>query len=48
MYEPMIQTPAISPRHKNVPGSHGHFLLGNARDIQRDPLGFALTMTRQY
>ncbi len=44
----MIQKSAISPRHKNAPGPHGHFLLGNARDIQRNPLGFALTMTRQY
>src|SRR6266481_1671920 len=48
MYKPMIQKPAISLRHKNAPGPHGHFLLGNARDIQRNPLGFALTMTRQY
>ncbi len=50
MAEPMTRTSraVILPRHKVAPGPHGHFLLGNAGAIQRDPLGFGLTMTHQY
>jgi cytochrome P450 len=50
MNEPRTQIPAttIVPRRKTVPGPRGHFLLGNARDIQRDPPGFASTLARQY
>jgi cytochrome P450 len=50
MAEPMTRTSkaVILPRHKAAPGPHGHFLLGNAGALQRDPLGFGLTMTHQY
>lgn len=50
MTEPMIRIrgTTISPLHKTAPGPRGPFLLGNARDIQRDPLRFGLAMTRQY
>jgi cytochrome P450 len=30
------------------PGPHGHFLLGNVREIQRDSIGFNMGMMRQY
>jgi cytochrome P450 len=50
MAEPMtrICRTTISQQHKTAPGPHGHLLLGNARDIQRDPLRFGLAMTQQY
>src|SRR2546427_6030575 len=50
MTEPMIRIrrTTISPQHKTAPGPRGHLLLGNARDIQRDPLRFGLAMTQQY
>jgi cytochrome P450 len=50
MKEARIQVSAttIVPRRQTAPGPRGHFLLGNARDIQRDPPGFASTMTRLY
>src|SRR5258708_12778626 len=44
----MMKKAAIAARQKNGQSPHGHFLFGNARDIQRDPPGFALTMIRQY
>jgi cytochrome P450 len=50
MTEPMTQKSraVILPRHKAAPGPRGHLLFGNVRDIQRDPLGFGSTMSRQY
>ena len=42
-----IPTATIPYRYKSPLGSQGHFLPG-AREIQRDPLRFALAMTQQY
>jgi cytochrome P450 len=37
-----------SPRQKIPPGPHDHSLLGSVRDIQRDPIGFNMSMMHQY
>src|SRR5258708_5862841 len=43
-----VPTVAKPPRDKIPPGPHGHFLLGNVREIQRDSIGFNMAMARQY
>lgn len=39
---------ATSTGHKLPPGPREHFLLGSVRDIQRDPIGFNMSMRQQY
>jgi cytochrome P450 len=36
------------PRQKRPPGPHENWLLGSARTIQRDPLGFTMSMFQRY
>jgi cytochrome P450 len=43
-----VPTVAKPPRDKIPPGPHGHFLLGNVHEIQRDSIGFNMAMARQY
>ena len=38
----------VATRKGQPPGPHNHRLLGNARDIQRDPNGFNLSMLQSY
>src|SRR5712691_5174805 len=48
--EPIIKTEraASLPRQKRPPGPRENWLLGSARTIQRDPLGFNMSMFRRY
>lgn len=39
---------ATLPGHRLPPGPREHFLLGSVRDIQRDPIGFNMSMRQQY
>ena len=37
-----------SPGQKRPPGPHEHWLLGSAHHIQRDPIGFNMSMMQRY
>lgn len=47
---PHLKTDQVSPlpRQKRPPGPHENWLLGSARTIQRDPLGFTQSMFQRY
>jgi cytochrome P450 len=48
--EPTIQTEKVAslPREKRPPGPRENWLIGSARAIQRDPLGFNMSMFQRY
>jgi cytochrome P450 len=48
--EPIIKTNRVAslPRQKRPPGPRENWLLGSTRTIQRDPLGFTMSMFQRY
>jgi cytochrome P450 len=48
--EPIMKTgrASTSPRQKSPPGPRENWLLGSARTIQHDPLGFNMSMFQRY